>query len=227
MAELQIPPEYQSGFVQIRQLDEEQVQDLVSALEVETPTVNRAALRSRIASKIDTIARGDLDLVINTLVSLYTVRESLESDTTPDFVEDICEAMGESGVAELGFNGDEERDSFKDRLIRLLEVGSLDMSAKANDLLNEHEHTVHGPMRVLTDIRPIFGTDPEDNPKGAVIVHTLKISHHEGRRVREFFLALNPEQVDELIGVLERASLKAESLKRMLAGTDVTYIDGE
>lgn len=162
MAELQIPPEYQSGFVQIRQLDEEQVQDLVSALEVETPTVNRTALRLRIASKIDTIARGDLDLVINTLVSLYTVRESLESDTTPDFVEDICEAMDESGVAELGFNGDEERDSFKDRLVRLLGVGSLDMSAKANDLLNEHEHTVHGPMRILTDIRPIFGTDPED-----------------------------------------------------------------
>ncbi len=79
----------------------------------------------------------------------------------------------------------------------------------------------------MTDIRPIFGPDPENEPESAVIVHTLKISYHEGRQIKEFFLALDPEQVDELIGVLERASLKSESLKRMLAGTDVSYIDGE
>jgi hypothetical protein len=226
MAELRIPPEYQRGFVEMRRLDEEQMRELISTLEGESPTVNRAVLRSRIASNVDTIARGDLDLVMDTLVSLYTIRESLEMEQ-PDFVDAVCEAMDESGVAELEFEGDKDRDLFKARLLRLLGVSPLDMSAKASDLLQEHEHTIHGPMRVLTDIRPIFGTDPEGDPEGAVITHTLKISYHEGRRVREFFLALDPEQVDELIAVLQRAGLKAESLKRMLASTDVPYIDGE
>lgn len=226
MAELRIPPEYQRGFVVMRHLDEEQVQKLISALEGESPTVNRAALRSRVMSNVGTIARGDLDLVMDTLVSLYTIRESLEMQQ-PDFADAVCEAMDESGVEELGFEDDEDRELFKARLLRLLGVDPLDMSAKASDLLQEHEHTVHGPMRVLTDIRPIFGTDPERDPEGAVITHTLKISYHEGRRVREFFLALDPEQVNELIGVLQRAELKAESLKRMLAGTPVPYIDGE
>jgi hypothetical protein len=135
--------------------------------------------------------------------------------------------MDESGVEELEFDDNEERNLFKAHLVQLLGVRSFSVSARATDLLYEHEHTVHGPMRVLTDIRPIFETDPESDPEGAVIVHTLKISYHDGRRVKEFFIALDSEQVDELIGVLGRASLKAETLKRLLASTNVPYIEAE
>jgi hypothetical protein len=226
MVDLRIPKEYQRGFAEIRRLNEGQVQELVSALEGETPTVSRDNLRSRTASKTDTIARSDLDRVIDTLVSLYSLRDGMELDT-PDFADAVCEAMDESGAEELEFDNDDDRGDFKRRLIRLLEVRSLDVSAKANGLLYEYEHTVHGPMRVLTDVRPIFGTNVEDDPEGAVIVHTLKISYHEGRRVEEFFVSLDPEQVDELIRALGRAESKAESLKRMLSGTNVPYIDGE
>lgn len=226
MADLRIPKEYQRGFAELRELDDGQVQELVLALEGETPTVSRETLRSRTASKTDTIARSDLDRVMDTLVSLYTLRDGMELDA-PSFADAVCEAMDESAVEELEFDDDEDRDAFKRRLIRLLEVRSLDVSAKANGLLYEYEHTIHGPMRVMTDVRPIFGANVEDGPEGAVIVHTLKISYHEGRRVKEFFVALDPEQVDELIRVLGRAESKAESLKRMLSGTDVPYIDGE
>ncbi|MBA3426745.1 MAG: hypothetical protein H0U04_19895 [Rubrobacter sp.] len=226
MAGLRIPQEYQRSFAEIRGLDEEQVQEFVSALESESPTVNRADLHTRVASNVDTIARSDLDRLLDTLVSLYALREGMGLGI-PDFAEAVCEAMDESGAEELRLDDEVERDLFKARLVQLLGINSLDTSAKANDLQYEHERTVHGPVRVLTDIRPIFGPDPENEPESAVIVHTLKISYHEGRQIKEFFLALDPEQVDELIGVLERASLKSESLKRMLAGTDVSYIDGE
>jgi hypothetical protein len=226
MVELRIPKEYQRGFAEIRWLGEGQVQGLISALEDEPATVNRAALHSRIAAKVDTIARGGLDKMIDTLVSLYTLRDGIDLDT-PGFADAVCDAMDESGSEDLEFANEDEREAFKVRLIRLLGIDLLDTSAKANGLLYDHEHTVHAPPRVLTDVRPIFGTDPADDPKGAVITHTLKITYHEGGRVREFFVALDPDQVDELIGVLERANLKAESLKRTLAGTDVSYIDGE
>lgn len=227
MAELRIPEEYQRSFAEIRGLSEEQVQELIAALESEPPTLNRSDLRSRVATKVSgTMDRGDVDRVMDTLLSLYALRESMSLDT-PGLADAISQAMDESGVEELEFDDDEERDFFKDRLVQLLGVGSFNVSARATDLLYEHEHTVHGPMRVLTDIRPIFGADPEGVPEGAVIAHTLKISYHEGRRVREFFVALDSEQVDELIGVLERASLKAGSLKRMLADTPITYIEAE
>ena len=226
MAELRIPEEYERGFVAIRALNEEQVQDLVLAFEGEPPTLSRADLRARIGSRVNTVTRGDLDRVVETLVSLYALRDSMVLETS-DFADVICEAMDESGVEELEFDDDEDRGLFKTRLVQLLGMNSLDISAKANDLLYEHEHTAHSPMRVLTDIRPIFGTDPESDPEGAVIVHTLKINYHEGRRVKEFFISLDTEQIDELISALERANLKAESLKRMLAGTNVPYIEAE
>lgn len=226
MADLVIPPEYEDGFVEMRGLDEGQLAALVSALEGEPPTLNRSRLRSRVASKVSAIARSDLDRVMEVLASLYALRESM-GRTLPDFADAICDAMDESDAVDLWFEDGEDRERFKARLMQLLGIESLDLSAKATDLMYEHEHTVHGPMRILTDVRPIFGSAPEGDPKGAVIVHTLKISYHEGRQVKEFFISLDSDQVGELMGVLQRANLKAESLKRTLAGTNVPHIEAD
>lgn len=228
MAEIRIPEEYERGLFEIRELEEGQILKLLVALESEPPTLNRVDLQARVASKVeDTISRGELIRVMETLVSLYGLRDSMSIRTTSDFADIVCDAMDASDADELWFADEEERDFFKDRLIRLLSVDSLDVAARATDLLYEHEHTVHGPMRVITDVRPIFGPDPEGDPKGAIIVHTLKISYHEGRQIKEFFISLDPEQVNELMGTLGRANSKAKSLKRIWAGTNVPYIEGD
>ena len=225
---LRIPEEYQDGFVVIRDLKEQQVQELVSALEDEVPTLNRADLRLRIGEKVTTIPPRELDEVIETLLSLYALRDDMGLPI-PDFAEVICETMEESDVEVLEFSGEADRNYFKANLVRLLGAESLDIAARATDLLYEHERTIHGLARVLTDVRPVFGVNPEDPPRGAVVTHTLKISYHEGpqREIKEFFIALDTDQLDELIGVLGRASLKAESLKQFLGGTVVPYIDAE
>lgn len=228
MTDIRIPEEYQRGFVEMRRLTEQQAQGLVSVLKGEPPTLNRENLRSGIASKMSDIARSDVDEIIDTLASLYALRSSMGLKTV-EFAGVVCDAMDESGAEELEFGDGEdgERELFKTRLIQLLEVDSLNVAMKANDLLYEQEHAVHGSLRVITDIRPVFGDDPEEDPVGTVLVHMLKISYHDGRRIEDFFVTLDTEQVDELIGVLGRASLKAESLKRMLAGTKVPYLGGE
>lgn len=226
MPEIRIPEEYERGFFEIRELEEEQASELLAALESEPPTLNRVDSHARVASKVgDAVPRGELDRIMEVLSSLYGLRDSMAVRELSDFAEIVCDAMDASDTEELWFEDGEDRELFKDRLIRLLSVDSLDIAARATDLLYEHEHTIHGPARVLSDIRPIFGPDPEDPPKGAVVVHTLKFNYHEGRRVQEFFLALDASQVDELIGVLERARSKDGSLKRMIAAADVPSID--
>ena len=114
MAEFVIPPEYEGGFVGMRSLDEGQVGELVAALEDEPPTLNRAKLRSRVASKTDTIARSALEQIVETLVSLYALRDSMGLETAA-FAGMICDAMDESGVEELRFEDDEEREIFRAR----------------------------------------------------------------------------------------------------------------
>lgn len=201
---------------------------MISALGDEKPTLNRVDLLLRVGEKVTTIPPSELDEVTETLLSLYALRDDMGLPI-PDFAEVICETMEESDVEELEFSDEVDRDHFKANLISLLGAESLDIAARAIDLLYEHERTIHGLARVLTDVRPVFGVNPEDPPRGAVVTHTLKVSYHEGarREIKEFFIALDTDQLDELIGVLARASLKAESLKRFLGGTTAPHIDAE
>jgi len=75
----------------------------------------------------------------------------------------------------------------------------------------EHEHVWHS-ARVLTDLRPVFGADPKQAPAAAVIIHNLKIAHQAGREIREFFVALDNQDLRKLQEVLERAVKKEASL---------------
>lgn len=226
MPEIRIPDEYQRGFAEMRQLTERQAQELVLALEAEPPTLDRTGLRFGVASRMSDLARNDVDRIIDTLLSLYALQSSMSLETL-DFVDTVSRAMDASGIEELVFGGDEERELFKSQLAPLLEIDSLSIATKANDLLYEDKHAVRGSTRVITDVRPVFRVDPEDDPAAALIVHTLKVSYHDGGRIEDFLVTLDTEQIKELTDALKRADLKAESIKRMLAGTKVPFIDAE
>lgn len=224
MADLTIPEQYERGFIEIRGLEEDQVRELVSALKDEPPMLNRADLQQRVGQKVSPDLSSNLDEIMETLISLYALRDSMGL-ALPDFVEAVTGMVDESGTEELEFAREEERERFEATLVQLLGLDSLSIAARAADILYERERTVHGIPRVFTDIRPIFGADPEAKLRGAVIVHTLKISYHEREQIRELFVALDAENVNELIDVLQRANSKAETLKRFLDDTGVQYID--
>lgn len=226
MPEIRIPDEYRRGFAEIRQLTEQQAEELISALEAEPPTLEREKLRSAVASNVSSLARSDIDRIIDTLVSLYALKGSMNLETL-EFVDTVRRAMDESGREELEFDEDKERELFKDHLTQLLKVDSLGIATRANDLLYEDKHAVRGSTRVITDIRPVFRADPDEDPAAALIVHTLKVSYHDGGRIEDFLVTLDSEQIDELLRVLERAKSKAGSLKRTLEGAKIPFIDGE
>lgn len=219
-----IPEQYEDGFVEIRRLKEDQVRELVSALKEEPSMLSRADLQRGIERRVSPDLSSKLDTIMETLISLYGLRDRTGLEL-PDFVEVVSEMVDESYVEGLGFTDEKDRERFKAELTQLLSIDALDIAARATDILYERERTIHGMPRIFTDIRPIFGADPEAGLRGAVIVHTLKVRYHDGRRVEELFLGLDTEHVNELIGVLERANSKAEALKQFLEDKDVPYID--
>ena len=79
----------------------------------------------------------------------------------------------------------------------------------------------------MTDMRPVFGSD--EKPAGAVVVHTLKLTYHEGpkRSLREFFVAMNRDDLDELREVLDRALRKQSELSHVLAQCGLPDLDKE
>jgi hypothetical protein len=226
MTSLVIPEEHFTGFMAIRDLPSEVVEEFISVLEDQPATLDRAELRSKVRSRVNSDVHVEVEAMMDTLISLYVLRDELDL-SIEEFVGEVMEAMEESKAAALDLSG-EKRRTFKERLPRLLSVRSLDVAARASNLLYEYEHTLHGDARVLTDMRPVFSPGSqgvEEQPRGAILVHTLKLSYHERRRVKEFFVTLDVDQVNQLIEALQRANSKATQLRVFLEGTDLPYID--
>lgn len=224
MAQITIPMEYQLGFSELLELEEDQARELVSALKEIRATRNRGGLRRSVASRVDNIERPELDEIMDVLISLSGLRNSLETSAL-EFVSIVSEAMDESDLEGLDFPDEKSRESFESLLAEVLEIENFEISAKAISLVYEQDHIVHGGFRVLTDLRPIFRSDPRDTSTlAAMITQTLKFQYHEGDDVKELFAALNARQVDELIDSLERAKAKAESLEQSLEETPIRYV---
>lgn len=149
MATLRIPKEHQGGFKKLVVLvDNDSVQELLSALREVPPVLYGSELSSKVASRVDTIPRSDIDDVMEVLLPLYILRARYES-SAPDFVEDVCRAMDRSSDKGLRLSG-EDRERFKDRLIELLDVESINLGVRAQEVLFEDEHSVDSEQRGWT-----------------------------------------------------------------------------
>jgi hypothetical protein len=224
MAILRIPKESEKGLKKLAALDDESVRELASTLREMSPVLSPSELSSKVASEVDTIPRRDIDDIVGVLLPLHLLRERREV-STPEIAEDVCQTMDQSDDNELRLSGN-DRERFKSHLIELLDVESVHLGAKALEMLFENQRSFLG-ARIVTEVRPIFGRNPEDTPPGALIVHMLKITYREEGHDKEFFVALDTTDVGALRNVLDRADKKTEGLKAYLERTRVSYIDPE
>jgi hypothetical protein len=222
---LRVPRQYEGGFAKIRDLPDESVRDLLEALEQIPNTYNDSELSSAVAAKVDTIAATDVEEIVYALLSVYA-HFDYSQDKVSDIVKGIAQAM-EEGESERLRISSEDRPRFEDRLTKLLSIDPLRVTVRAGRLSVEGEHSLQD-VRVLTDIRPVFEPeDPEADPRGAIIVHTLKLSYWGDNRINHFFVTLDPSDLRKLLNHLERAGSKAETLKSILRSTQLPYIDAE
>lgn len=220
-----VPRRYQGGFAKVRDLPDGSIQELLAALQKIPPsTVNAASLASAVAEMTDTIAASDIEEIVPVLLHLHSIRE-VSRLPIPDVAEGIARGMEE--VASRQRSSEEDREPFQARLVELLGVDSLSVVARAGGLFFENEHSLR-QTRIVTDIRPVFEQDHRQAPpRGAVIVHTLRISYWADNEAKDFFVALDANDVRELLEQLEWANTKAESLKSILDAAQVPYIGGE
>jgi hypothetical protein len=62
-------------------------------------------------------------------------------------------------------------------------------------------------------------------PLGATITQMLKIEYFESNQRKEFFVALEPTDIDQLYDQINRAKQKANSLESMLKNANIDYLD--
>lgn len=217
MASLRVPQEHKEGLARFLNLSSEDMQKVVSALETVPITSNlRKTLTERLAT-VDAIPESNVNEATETLIALYIVL-AYSNETQSEVANEIAEALEGIGI-ELKFP-----DQTRQRLAQLLSSERLVVSAKAEGLMYEYDN-VFSTARVFTDIRPVFGLDPEELPKAGVITHMLSIHYFESGDHKEINIALDELDIDILVNALERANIKSESLKSILEKAQLTYIE--
>jgi hypothetical protein len=223
---LRIPKEAHEGFARLLALGDDAYRSLERALQDAAPKLKPGNLASFVAERVGD-AQENIQDIVTFLLSLYQVRTNMGLGIS-QFVEKVCQALDtENDSALRPSRGDWE--PFKERLTHLLSFEqTLGITSKALEVMLQHEHS-YCPVgvRVLTDLRPVFAEDVEAPPAAAVIVHTLKMTYHEGNEVKEFFVALSSRHLKHLREILDRAEKKAESLGTVFEAANMQCLDPE
>lgn len=166
------------------------------------------------------ISQNSAKKLIDTLISLYIIKSNLNK-TVSEITQDILETI-EADRTPLDEN---KIRIFKERLSHLLSINSMEICAKATNLRTEYSK-IFGSARIITDIRPVFDNLVEHTNQlaGIIITHNLKIEFLESTNQQEFYLALDSDDIDELIETLNRAKHKEKILRNFLSSCDLENI---
>jgi len=137
-----------------------------------------------------------------------------------EFVNDILSALEQAG--QVGFH-DDRRSRAKDLITKILSVPTFRTVTKAIHLKLDRER-LFNHARILTDARPVYGPDVSAAPQAVLITHTLKISYYQDDKMVDFYLALDEDDIAELLAVLDRAGKKAESLSAVFKAANLRVI---
>lgn len=223
MAKLNIPERFRAGVAAIRRLDEESVQAVRAALDRpleatvprdanpdEIPRDPRAMAITAVRS-VPGVNKDEFRKIAEALAGLYGAR-SMRDASVEEFADMVCDAMESLPSDELGLPHS-EREQFREKLIELLSADVFAIVSKVQDLASEDERTFC-QARILTDLRPVFGTRIEDGPRAMVVVHLLKLAYHQGSEAHHhFYVALDEKDLQSLKKVIDRAESKARTLR--------------
>jgi hypothetical protein len=234
MAKLNIPDEYRLGVSKIRNLDEQDVRNIRQALDgsidgtvpaegsinVKPRDVALTAVRSTSREN-----PADLKIIAEAIAALYGYK-SFREISVEEFADNVCDAMEGLADEELRLPRS-ERAEFKRKLIILLGSEVLSIASKVRDLATEDERTFcHA--RIITDLRPVFGSKLEDGPKAVVVVHLLKLSYHQGSdKHQHFYVSMDAEDLQTMKKLIDRAQDKARSLKSSVRDMPVLGVPKE
>lgn len=218
MASVRVPPPLVNAFKSLRDLPKADATALIGALSEARPTLRVETLATSAAAQ----STLDVDVVtdiVRALASLTALRRL--NDWTVD------EAAARISDSEDLETPKGKKASFARRVVESLGTRSISLLGKATDMATEHDKVFLG-SRVLTDLRPIFGDDVAKAPGGAVLSHTLKVEfvHDEGT-LGNTYIVLDEEDLKSLKADLERAEVKAATMKRMLTKLDIVYLGPE
>jgi hypothetical protein len=216
--------DYQNGIKLLLAMEEGSFQLLLTALENESPCLNSEKLFQSISLVIQNIDSAVIANVIEILKSFYDFQSSRKLDNNDSINQIITSCIEDDSLADV-FD-ESSKLLFRERLISIFNsANSLSFAYKILNVTRDQER-LFLESRILTDIRTIFRSDSDLSvPLGATITQMLKIEYFESNQRKEFFVALEPTDIEQLYDQINRAKQKANSLESMLKNANIDHLD--
>lgn len=213
MTSITIPEKHRESLVALLTLEDRDFQSVKDALSKISPTaaLDGQEFRDELINQIKSVDRSEAVKITDALLSLYGAVSSVIKPKA-DPISELVEAMRESPDERLRELVTQDETRIRSCLSELLGSKNLYFGMKAASLVIENEAN-YIDARIITDIRPIFDATVSSLPQFAVLVHTLRLGYIQGGKYRDFRIALDGKDIDDLIEVLQRAREKRKSLK--------------
>jgi hypothetical protein len=214
---LLVPEKYRLAIAKLVQLTDEQTDAAIVALRAATKTdasVIAASLTLPIANAED---------IIDATLSFYSVRAEWDVPLE-QFIDDVTDAVRQSWDTAVA---EDIEARFRARLTAVLTLPEVASLTKVTRVLSDYEHAFQS-VKILTDLRPVFGESPEDGPIGMGIVHTLKIGYDGADLAyHEIFIALTSRDIEKVKSAIDRAAAATTILQQQLLNAGIRYLESD
>jgi len=222
ISRLSIPKSDFPTLIDVLNLNESDFRKLLEAIREATSALSRLQLETQLAPSLEA-PRHKLQDILRLFITLYRVQWEANM-STQRFVDAVIEAIQRNPEQSLASVGD-KWDTYRHRLQALMQFDEpLGIIAKVAELTSASAQTLHD-ARIITDIRPVFKSDPSEAPAAALILHDLVITYHDDDRLKTFHVTLEDNDIQILRTLLDRAEAKGKTLRSMLVGAQVAVVE--
>lgn len=218
MPRLSVPDRHKPALSKLLKLSDLGFNRLVEGLSA--PFGKLSEVPSRV--QVDSLQSNEIEQIIDVLISLYLVLASREI-SVDQFSEDLAQAMRPTWKNEAS---EDEISRFRARINTALSIEPFAIQAKLRELLSDDERNFCD-VKIVSDLRPVFGLRVEDGPVGMAVRHMLQIGFHPARQKHEsFYIWLNTQDLATFKQHIERAEAKAKSIEAQLSKAGMRHLKG-
>ena len=192
---------------------------------------------------IDVVADAELTIGRDTLDDLIlqgTQLDALETSALLDAViglathghisrTPINELVTRLSCAPRIARSDDSDKRLAERVERLLSCDVVRVHSKTLLIGSQHER-IFANAQIVTDLRPLFKSDIEEEPEpeGVLLSHTLSVHFIGSDGTHDtFFVVLDDQDIETIGALIDRARLKAKSMRRIVKEFGLTYLRSE
>lgn len=219
-ATMAIPESEISKLDRIANMPDGDFSSLLAALKITAPSIN---LRNYSANLVKASPQLKDDDVLPVIAVFFALNRSKENSGL-DSEKVIALASNFLSETHSTRFPSQKLSLLQKRLKHLFDSGNAaTLACKSMNVLTAHEH-IFLNARIFSDIRPVFGNSTE-SIQAAVVVHNLKITYRQSSEDKEFFVALDSDDIETLKKIIARAESKTTAVASLLEKSKVTFLD--